>query len=176
MTMKTRTYIHFIILEVTSVAVGPSAPPIIPTEADFELHPNKPSTQTNAKTNATNFFTQTSPFSSSYLSFFFIASFAFVLQTRRTEPPPYNALSLYNKSATFIYSISPKSFICSSCVGVARQGSPRCSYAMRVTHLPRGVRLKNPICIKYGSYISSRVIASSPTVAASVSRPTGPPS
>ena len=80
MTIKARTYIHFIISEVTSIATGPSAPPIIPTESDSELHPNKPSTQTNAKTNATNFFTPITPFSTSYLSFCFIASFAFVLQ------------------------------------------------------------------------------------------------
>ena len=34
---------------------------------------------------------------------------------------------------------------------------------------------KKPICIKYGSYTSSIVSTSSPIVAASVSKPTGPP-
>jgi len=38
-----------------------------------------------------------------------------------------------------------------------------------------GVLAKNPICIKYGSYTSSRVSTSSFTVAANVSKPTGPP-
>ncbi|MPM82304.1 hypothetical protein SDC9_129365 [bioreactor metagenome] len=54
--------------------------------------------------------------------------------------------------------------------------NPRCSYASLVTHLPRGVRFKNPICIRYGSYTSSIVTVSSPTVADNVSSPTGPPS
>ena len=68
MPMKPQTYIH-LILEVTSLAVGPSAPPIIPMEADSELQPNKPSAQTNEKMHATNFFTPITPFANSYLSF-----------------------------------------------------------------------------------------------------------
>lgn len=43
-----------------------------------------------------------------------------------------------------------------------------------MTQRPRGVRVKKPICIKYGSHRSSRVTASSPNAAARVSRPTGP--
>ena len=54
-------------------------------------------------------------------------------------------------------------------------GRCRCSYASCVTQRPLGVRVKNPICIRYGSYTSSSVTASSPIVAASVSSPTGPP-
>ena len=45
----------------------------------------------------------------------------------------------------------------------------------RVAQRPRGVRVKKPICIRYGSHRSSSVTASSPRAAASVSRPTGPP-
>ena len=92
-----RSHIHFTILRVTSIAVGPSAPPIIPTEADSELHPNKPSTQINSKTNATNFFTPITPFSNSYLSFYFIASFEFVLQTCRAKPIPLCRAGVYSR-------------------------------------------------------------------------------
>ena len=67
MPMKPQTYSQFI-LEVTNIAVGPSAPPIIPMEADSELHPNKPSIQTNAKMKATNFFIQSHSSPNSYLS------------------------------------------------------------------------------------------------------------
>ena len=52
---------------------------------------------------------------------------------------------------------------------------PRCLYAAEETHLPRGVLLKKPICIRYGSYTSSSVPASSEIAAARVSSPTGPP-
>ena len=32
---------------------------------------------------------------------------------------------------------------------------PRCSYALRVTQRPRGVRVRKPSCMRYGSYTSS---------------------
>ena len=51
---------------------------------------------------------------------------------------------------------------------------PRCSYALRVTQRPRGVRVRKPSCMRYGSYTSQSVTDSSPMVAASVSMPTGP--
>ena len=41
---------------------------------------------------------------------------------------------------------------------------------------PRGVRCRNPFCTRKGSYTSSIVSASSPTAAAMVPTPTGPPS
>ena len=44
--------------------------------------------------------------------------------------------------------------------------TPRCWYAFAVTHRPRGVRVRKPICIRYGSYTSSSVTAS--TVATSL--------
>ena len=44
-----------------------------------------------------------------------------------------------------------------------------------MTTRPRGVRVKKPSCIRYGSYTSSMVEASSPVMALSVSSPTGPP-
>src|SRR5215217_5441503 len=52
---------------------------------------------------------------------------------------------------------------------------PRCRYARSVATRPRGVRVTNPSCSRYGSYTSSIVSVSSPTEAARVDRPTGPP-
>ena len=46
------------ILEVTNMAVGPSAPPIIPTDVDSVPHPTKHFAKTNGKTNAVSFFIQ----------------------------------------------------------------------------------------------------------------------
>src|SRR5580658_739395 len=53
---------------------------------------------------------------------------------------------------------------------------PRCSYASRVATRPRGVRSRNPIWIRNGSYTSSSASCSSASAAASVFSPTGPPS
>ena len=52
---------------------------------------------------------------------------------------------------------------------------PICLYANGVAILPLGVLVIYPICIRYGSYTSSKVSTSSPTVVASVSNPTGLP-
>src|SRR5205807_7157971 len=52
---------------------------------------------------------------------------------------------------------------------------PKYSYALCVATRPRGVRSIMPICIRYGSYISSIASSSSESAAASVPRPTGPP-
>jgi len=47
-------------------------------------------------------------------------------------------------------------------------GTPRCSYALSVTTLPRAVRAKNPCCNRNGSYTSSKVSRGSLITAASV--------
>src|SRR3989344_4178152 len=52
---------------------------------------------------------------------------------------------------------------------------PRCWYALRVATRPRGVRSRNPNCIRYGSYTSSMGSFSSEVAAARGRKPTGPP-
>src|SRR2546429_3642078 len=54
--------------------------------------------------------------------------------------------------------------------------NPKCRYADPVAHRPRGVRARKPCCMRNGSYTSSSVPGSSPTAAAMVVSPTGPPS
>ena len=58
----------------------------------------------------------------------------------------------------------------------APAGKPKYSRERRVATRPRGVRARKPSWIRNGSTTSSSVPLSSPTAAASVSRPTGPPS
>ena len=48
-------------------------------------------------------------------------------------------------------------------------------YAAESATRPRGVRANIPFWMRNGSYTSSTVSASSPTLIASVDRPTGPP-
>src|SRR5216684_3015139 len=62
---------------------------------------------------------------------------------------------------------------CSETLGGVK---PKCRYAPAVAQRPRGVRARNPCCMRKGSYTSSSVPASSPTAAAMVVSPTGPPS
>src|SRR5215469_7157060 len=62
--------------------------------------------------------------------------------------------------------------------GVARSGGfrPKCRYEARVTMRPRAVRTRYPCCMRNGSVTSSSVPRSSPSAAARLSMPTGPPS
>ena len=60
--------------------------------------------------------------------------------------------------------------------GAPPSGSRSGRGARRVATLPRGVRSRKPRWIRNGSTTSSSVPLSSPTAAASVSSPTGPPS
>ena len=121
MPMKPQTYIHLIILEVTSIAVGLSAPPIIPMEADSELQPNKPSAQTNVKMHATNFFIPITPWQfliySSLLSFYRQLRLC-IAKVHRAKPPPYDVIPLYHKSAENTISL-PK-FVCRGDSRIAR--------------------------------------------------------
>src|SRR6516225_3396761 len=60
----------------------------------------------------------------------------------------------------------------------ARSGGlmPKCRYEARVTMRPRAVRTRNPCWMRKGSVTSSSVSRSSPSAAARLSIPTGPPS
>src|SRR5262249_46103177 len=60
----------------------------------------------------------------------------------------------------------------------ARSGGlmPKCRYDARVTIRPRAVRIRNPCWMRKGSVTSSSVPRSSPSAAARLSMPTGPPS
>src|SRR5215472_1110844 len=61
---------------------------------------------------------------------------------------------------------------------LARSGGlmPKCRYEARVTMRPRAVRTRNPCWMRNGSVTSSSVSRSSPSAAARLSIPTGPPS
>ena len=52
---------------------------------------------------------------------------------------------------------------------------PRCSHALRVATRPFGVRMRKPSRTRYGSHTVSTVSDSSPTMAARLFKPTGPP-
>ena len=99
MPMKPQTDIQ-LILEVTSLAVGLSAPPIIPMEADSELQPNKPSVQTNVKMHATNFFIPITPCQiliySSVLSFYRQFRLC-IAKVHRAKPIPPCRAGVYSR-------------------------------------------------------------------------------
>src|SRR3984957_1613117 len=63
-------------------------------------------------------------------------------------------------------------------VALTRSGAlrPKCRYAVRVTMRPRAVRIRKPCWMRKGSVTSSSVPRSSPSAAARLSMPTGPPS
>ena len=58
---------------------------------------------------------------------------------------------------------------------VAARRRPMCSYAASSATRPRGVRAIIPWVMRNGSYTSSTVSGCSPTLIATVDRPTGPP-
>ena len=63
----------------------------------------------------------------------------------------------------------------SHALGVSMTSYLGASFMLAIYHDMPALERKKPICIRYGSYTSSSVTDSSPMVAASVSRPTGPP-
>src|SRR5439155_9265512 len=70
--------------------------------------------------------------------------------------------------------VAPRLYRSSACAPAGGL-SPSLRYAFAVATRPCGVRLMYPSMIKYGSFTSSRVPASSPIATASEFKPTGPP-